>query len=159
MTTLELGLDGRAPAGWSVSHGEGPRIDTYLGFTRDIDAGQAIMSRIEVSVLKVSDATTSLEMLAYERRATQHAHHDVRLRRAEFISEIDPEIYGHEIRFETELSPHDRIAVVQSEILFTFSGFKTRVLSFLLTAPEYAFDECLPDFKALFDSINVQESE
>lgn len=160
MSTLELELDGHAPGGWSVSLDESRRGDTYLSVTRDSEVGQWIAPEITVSVLEAPDSTTSLEVLAYERRnAISEVYQGARIRRAEFISHHDPEIYGQEIWFETEFSPGGRVALIQSEILFTFTGFKTRVLCFLLTAPESMFEECLPDFKALFDSVTVRESE
>lgn len=99
-------------------------------------------------------------MLAHDRRAAiSEIYSGVRLRRGEYISERDPQMYGQEIWFETEPSSGDRVAVIQSEILFTFTGLEPRVLSFLLTSPESVFEDCLLDFKAVFDSITVQESE
>lgn len=159
MTTGQLKLDGHAPRGWSVSVDEARRGETYLSLTRDGDVGQ-IVPEITVSVLGVPDAGMSLEAVAGERRrAVAEAHKGVRLRRGEFISERTPEIYGQEIWFEAETSAADRIAVIQSEILFTFTEFRPNAISFLLTAPEPLFDVCLPDFKELFDSITAQESE
>ncbi|MDO3091503.1 Uncharacterised protein [Mycobacteroides abscessus subsp. bolletii] len=160
MATLELGLGGHAPVGWSVNLDAARRGDTYLSFTRDSELGQQVAPEITVSLLEASGSASPLDVLAHDRRAAiSEVYSGVRLRRGEYISERDPQMYGQEIWFETEPSSGDRVAVIQSEILFTFAGLEPRVLSFLLTSPESVFEDCLPDFKALFDSITVQESE
>lgn len=51
------------------------------------------------------------------------------------------------------------MAIIQSEILIAFPGSNTRVLRFLLTAPESVFEDCAQDFRKLFDSIALKESE
>lgn len=160
MTTLEIGLEGHAPVGWSVSLEQARRGDTFLCVTRDSEAGQPIVPEILISVVELPDVETSLEVLASSRRAVvADTYDEVRLRRGEFVSDRDPEMYGQEISFETKVPQGDRVAIIQSEILVTFPGFKSRVLSFLLTAPESVFEDCALDFRKLFDSILVKESE
>jgi len=160
MTTLEIGLTGHAPVGWSVSLDEARRGDTYLSITRDSEAGQLIVPEIIVSGTEVPGEGTSLEVLASERRASvAKVYNEVRLRRAEFVSTHNPEIYGQEIWFQAELPSGGRVAIIQSEILIAFPGSNTRVLRFLLTAPESVFQGCAQDFRKLFDSIVVKESE
>lgn len=150
-----------------ISSLPGPRVPcvsevTVGGRTRDRSTSvRCLISRLgREAVVELPNVEPSLEVLASNRRAVlAEAYDEIRLGRGEFISDRDPEIYGQEIWFEATLPAGGRVAIIQSEILVTFPEFKPRVLSFLLTAPKPVFEDCALDFRKLFDSILVKESE
>lgn len=159
MTPLELEITGRAPAGWRLCPPADRSRDTHIDFTLDSEPEQRFVPRMTLSVLETVDPSISLETHARRRRQIVYAADSgAQLRRGEFISRRDPAVYGQVIRFETEVSPGERVAVMHSEILFDLMRSSKQILIFLLTAPELIFEDCARDFAVFVKSVVVQES-